>query len=137
MGHVKRKIKKSECKNKKGSNLNPEFSFSVGIYFVNASHVGARFALLRLVFCLRLQNKPPAHSFLPYCGTRLCLRRLNRLASRRPRRHPLLAVPAVGSTHRRCPFPQKKITLGSPARPEAPSRRFCCRCQPFAGSSLF
>lgn len=137
MGHAKRKIEKSECKNKKGSNLNPEFSFSAGIYFVNASHAGARFALLRLVFSLRLQNKPPAHSFLTSCGTRLCLRRLSRLASRRPRRHPLLAVPAAGGAHRRCPFPQKKIKLGSPARPEAPSRRFCCRCQPFAGSSLF
>lgn len=82
-----------------------------------------------LFFCLRLKNKSPAHSFLTSCGTRLCLRRVIRLASYKPRRHLLLAVPAAGGAHRRCPFPQNKITLGSPARPEAPSRRFCCRCQ--------
>ena len=33
-------------------------AFLAGIFLVNIFHVGANSALLRLIFCLRLQNKP-------------------------------------------------------------------------------
>ena len=36
-GHPKAKIEKSQCKNEKRSNPDSEFSFSAGIFFVNAS----------------------------------------------------------------------------------------------------
>ena len=38
------------------------------------------------------ENKPSARSCLPSCGTRLWLRRINRLANRRPLRQQILAV---------------------------------------------
>ena len=60
---------------------------------------------------------------LPSCGARLRRRRINRLVARRPLRRHVLAVSRTADARGHCPFPQK-ITFGSPARPETPSRRF-------------
>ena len=53
----------------------------LGIFFVKASQVGAKFALLRLIFCLRQKNKPSVRFLAPPLPKKVTLRLRCTLAS--------------------------------------------------------
>ena len=87
------------------------------------SHVGAKFALLRLIFCLRPKISHPPSS-LPVLLRHPALSAADKPPCRSPAAAP---TPARCTCHRRrsqaLPLFAKKITLGSPVRPKTPSRR--------------